>query len=408
MDTRTATHTTTALTLPTASDLKNELALADPQALTVGEGEDKEIEEAAEKFVVAVLAFDPNDPAQQNTRDANIAAVETLGGKTQQEASRRSAMLKQPIRSLAAKSDDGGEVARSLVELNMQVDELDPGKFDFEAGWFARLLGMIPGFGTPLKRYFIKFEQADTVIDAIVRSLKEGKEQLSRDNMTLVGDQKAMRSFTYRLEKTVKLGMLIDQRLNYALEREVEPGDSKVSFIQEELLFPLRQRIQDLQQQLAVNQQGVLAIELLVRNNKELIKGVDRAINVTVNMLTVAVTVALALANQKIVLEKIDAINKTTNRLIEETAARLKTQGAAIQKQAASTQLSMESLTRSFADINAALDDISTFRKESLPVMAENILAMDQMTSEAEDRIKQQEQGNQAAPSIELDFTGPV
>lgn len=403
------TRTSTAMALPAASDLKNELALVDPQALTITEGQDTEVEEAAERFVAAVLAFDPNDPQQQNARDANIAAVETLGGKTQQEAARRSAMLKQPIRSLAAKSDDGGEVARSLVELNMQVDELDPGKFDFEAGWFARTLGRLPGIGTPLQKYFTRFEQADTVIDAIIRSLKEGKAQLTRDNMTLVQDQKAMRGFTYRLEKTVKLGMRIDDRLNYALEREVEPGDdAKASFIQEELLFPLRQRIQDLQQQLAVNQQGVLAIELLVRNNKELIKGVDRAINVTVNMLTVAVTVALALANQKIVLDKIDAINKTTNRLIEETAARLKTQGAAIQKQAASTQLSMESLTKAFADVNAALDDISTFRKESLPVMAENILTMDQLTSEAENRIQQQEQGNQAAPSIELDFIEPA
>ncbi|MCI5131006.1 MAG: hypothetical protein D3904_05650 [Candidatus Electrothrix sp. EH2] len=66
----------------------------------------------------------------------------------------------------------------------------------------------------------------------------------------------------------------------------------------------------------------------------------------------------------------------------------------------------MESLTKAFADINAALDDISTFRKESLPVMADNILTMDQMTSEAEARIQQQEQGNQAAPTIELDFAG--
>ncbi|XOF32676.1 MAG: toxic anion resistance protein [Candidatus Electrothrix sp. YB6] len=402
------TRTTTAMTLPTASDLKNELALADPQALTVTEGQDTEVEEAAEKFVAAVLAFDPNDPAQQNAREDNIAAVETLGGKTQKEAAHRSAMLKQPIRSLASKSEDGGEVARSLVELNIQVEELDPGKFDFEAGWFARLLGWIPGIGTPLKRYFLKFEQSDTVIDAIVRSLKEGQAQLTRDNITLVQDQKAMRGFTFRLEKTIKLAMLIDQRLEYALEREVEPGDAKASFIQEELLFPLRQRIQDLQQQLAVNQQGVLAIELLVRNNKELIKGVDRAINVTVNMLSVAVTVALALANQKIVLEKIDAINKTTNKLIEENAARLKTQGAAIQKQAASTQLSMESLERAFADINAAMDDIATFRKNALPTMAENILGMEKMTAEAEARIQQQEQGNQAAPTIELDFTGAV
>ena len=403
MDTRT---NTAAMTLPTVSELKNELALTDPQSLTVTDGAEQDIEEAAEKFVVAVLTFNPDDPSQQDARDANIAAVETLGGKTQEEASRRSAMLKQPIRSLAAKSEDGGEVARSLVELNVQVDELDPGKFDLEAGWFARTLGRLPGIGTPLQKYFLKFEQADTVIDAIVRSLKEGKGQLSRDNMTLVQDQKAMRGFTYRLEKTIKLGMRIDDRLNYALEREVEPGDTKATFIKEELLFPLRQRIQDLQQQLAVNQQGVLAIELIVRNNKELIKGVDRAINVTVNMLSVAVTVALALANQKIVLEKIEAINKTTNRLIEETAARLKTQGAAIQKQAASTQLSMESLSRAFDDIHAALDDISTFRQNALPEMAKNILEMDQMNAAAEEQIRQQEQGNQAAPSIELDFTG--
>uniref|UniRef100_UPI0040565010 toxic anion resistance protein n=1 Tax=Candidatus Electrothrix sp. TaxID=2170559 RepID=UPI0040565010 len=176
------TRTTTAMTLPTASDLKNELALADPQALTVTEGQDPDVEEKAEKFVAAVLAFDPNDPAQQNVRDKKITEVETLGSKTQEEAARRSAMLKQPIRSLAAKSEDGGEVARSLVELNIQVEELDPGKFDFEAGWFARLLGWIPGIGTPLKRYFLKFEQSDTIIDAIVRALKEGQAQLSRDN----------------------------------------------------------------------------------------------------------------------------------------------------------------------------------------------------------------------------------
>jgi uncharacterized protein YaaN involved in tellurite resistance len=60
----------------------------------------------------------------------------------------------------------------------------------------------------------------------------------------------------------------------------------------------------DLQQQLVVNQQGVLSIDLIMRNNVELTRGVDRAINVTVSALQVAVTLALALANQRITLEK--------------------------------------------------------------------------------------------------------
>ncbi len=73
--------------------------------------------------------------------------------------------------------------------------------------------------------------------------------------------------------------------------------------MQNDLLFPLRQRIQDLQQQLPVNQQGLLTTELVIRNNRELIRGVNRALNVTVYALQVAATSALALANQKIVLE---------------------------------------------------------------------------------------------------------
>jgi uncharacterized protein YaaN involved in tellurite resistance len=392
------------LAVPDTAAIREELSLIDPASIGVPKEKDTELEKKAEEFVASILAFDPNSPEQAATRESNIAAIESLGSKTQKDAARRSAMLKQPIRALAAKSEDGGEVARSLVELNTQVDELDPGKFDFEAGWFARALGRIPGFGTPLQKYFTKFEQADTVIDAIIRSLEDGREQLQRDNTTLVMDQKSMRELTFRLQKTIELGKLIDQHLAYALEREVTAEDPRRGFIEEELLFPLRQRIVDLQQQLAVNQQGVLAVELIVRNNKELVKGVDRAVNVTVSALTIAVTVALGLANQKIVLDKVAAVNKTTSRLIEQTASQLKTQGVAIQKQAAGAQLNIESLTRAFADIRQALTDISTFRREALPAIASNILEMEKLTDAAEEQIQKMEQGNRAAPTITLDL----
>lgn len=398
-----AMEQTSLLNVPTETAVRDELSLGDPQSISVIPGVDPELEKNAEDFIARVMAYNPSDPAQLDHRETNIAAVESLGAKTQKEAAWRSAMLKQPIRSLAARSEDGGEVARSLVELNVQVEELDPGKFDFEPGWFGRVLGMIPGIGNPIKKYFIKFEEADTIIDAIIRSLNNGREQLKRDNSTLALDQKTMRMLTLRLRKTIQLGMIIDQRLNHILEREVGPEDPRHKFISEELLFPLRQRIVDLQQQLAVNQQGVLAVELIIRNNKELIKGVDRAINVTVNALTTAVTVALALANQKVVLDKIYAVNATTNRLIEQTAAQLKDQGVAIQKQAAGAQLSIESLAKAFNDIHQALDDIAAFRKKALPTMAQNILNMEQMTSDAEAKIRRMEQGNLVAPSIFLD-----
>ena len=77
----------------------------------------------------------------------------------------------------------------------------------------------------------------------------------------------------------------------------------------------------DLQQQLAVNQQGVLATALIIRNNRELVRGVDRAIDVTISALQVAVAVAMAVAHQKVVLDKVEALNRTTSDMIAGTAA---------------------------------------------------------------------------------------
>lgn len=385
---------------PDPTAIKADLNIVDSAAIHATPGESPEMDTKADEFVNALMQFKEGD---QTIRVNLKSSVEGVGYELQREAAKQSEMLKQPIGKLMERSQDGGEVAKTLIDLKMQVEELDPNRIDFESGWFTRALGALPGIGTPLKRYFSRYESAQTAISAIIRSLEQGREQLKRDNFTLEQDQKRMRDLTRRLEHAIKLAQLIDQKLEYRLEREIPPDDPRQKFIKEELLFVLRQRTMDLQQQLAVNQQGVLATEIIMRNNAELIRGVNRALNVTVSALQVAVTVALALANQKIVLDKIQALNQTTSNLIAGTAARLKTQGAEIHKQASSTTLDMESLKAAFADINAAMDDISTFRQKALPQMATTIMEMDKLTAAAEQSIKKMEQGNKARPSIQID-----
>ena len=380
---------TTSQLFADREQLRSELKLADPMQMTAEQAQqDPVIQEQADDIVARIL----NTDAQDGQATAEIkGAVESMGMALQKDASRRSAILKQPLTKLMNDSEDGGQVATSLIDLKMTVEDLDPAQVDLEAGFITRLLGYLPGVGTPLKRYFSRFENASTSIDAIINSLEAGREQLKRDNMILTDDQQAMRDLTKKLEKTVKLGQLIDKRLQDALDTELTQDSPNYKFISEELLFPLRQRIQDLQQQLIVNQQGYLTTEMIVRNNKELMRGVNRALHTTVSALQVGVTLALALANQKIVLEKVQAINETTENLIAGTAKRLRTQGAEIQKQASATTLNMDVLKQSFADITAALDDISTFRQNALPQMAENILELDNMATDAEKQIKKVE-----------------
>ena len=380
--------------------VRQELALIAPDSISAETTEDAELEDKARQFADALIDPDSSDFEAQ---DEMKAAINDMGRELQRKAGRQSKMLQQPIKDLSKHGEDGGPVANALVELKMEVEELDPNRFDFSAGWVTRMLGMIPGIGSAMKRYFSRYESAQTVIDAIIHSLEEGREQLKRDNVTLSEDQRGMRELSLKIERQVMLAQLLDQKLQYKLDREIPADSPKSRFVQEELIFPLRQRIMDLQQQLAVNQQGVISIEIIMRNNKELVRGVDRAINVTISALQVAVTVALALTNQKIVLDKINALSQTTSDLIAGTAATLKTQGTAIHTQASQSMLQMDSLKSAFADITSAMDEISRFRREALPKMAESILEFDQLTAQGEAAIERMEQAKQARPTLQID-----
>lgn len=345
---------------------------------------DKAIEDSANKIVQHLFAVDMKNDVAKATA---VQSVESMGLKLQQNASRRSQMLKQPIATLARNAEDGGPVAKSLLELRDQVEDLDPNSYDFSMSSVRRLLGSIPGVGTPIRRYFSKFQSSSGVIDNIVDSLEKGAEQLKRDNITLADDQKHFKESAEKLAQAVILGKLVDEKLVAQLN-ELLKEDPKYAFIEQELLFPLRQRIVDLQQQQAVAQQSVLIIEVIIRNNKELIRGVQRALNVTVNALSTAVTLALALENQRITLEKVKAVNQVTNDLIAGTAAKLRTQGVELHKQSSSTMLDMEVLKKAFQDINAALNDIEQFRSNALPGMKKNIEEMETANSSNAKRVE--------------------
>ena len=128
------------------------------------------------------------------------------------------------------------------------------------------------------------------------------------------------------------------------------------------MLFYVRQKHQDLLTQLAVSIQSYLAIDIIIKNNIELIKGVDRASTTTISALRTAVIVAQALGNQKLVLDQITALNTTTSDLIQRTSEMLRDNSAAIQQQAASATIGLPQLQAAFANIYATMDSIDTFK----------------------------------------------
>lgn len=150
----------------------------------------------------------------------------------------------------------------------------------------------------------------------------------------------------------------------------------------------------DFQQLLAVNQQGIIAMEVIRKNNLELIRAVDRAQSVTVTALRVAVTVAGALYNQKIVLEKVQMLNETTNQMIASTAKLLKEQGAAIQKESINANISPDTLKQAFSDTLSALNDITAYKTKALPQMERTIQEFYDIAREGERQLNSMEKSS--------------
>ena len=129
--------------------------------------------------------------------------------------------------------------------------------------------------------------------------------------------------------------------------------------------------------QLAVSVQGYLALDLIRRNNVELIKGVDRATTTTVSALRTAVIVAQALSDQKLVLDQITALNETTGDLIVSTSEMLKQQSADISKQASEATVDLAKLQKAFQNIYATMDEIDNFKVKALDSMSLTINSLE-------------------------------
>ncbi len=376
------------LSLPPIEDIAREVVPPQPEEAP----EDPQLAATADAFVRDALAAD--EAALHHQREA----VDSMGIELQRQAAWRSEMLQAPIRKLAHQGDEGGPVAQALLALRDKMVDLDPSRQKLSGEGLSRALAFIPGVGKPMQRYFQKYEKAQDALDAIIGDLQGGADMLRRDNLTLADDQQSLRAILVQLDRQVEIGRMIDRRLVREAASATLPAPRR-AFVEEELLFPLRQRIVDLQQQVAVSQQGVLALEVVIRNNRELIRGVDRAINVTVSALNVAVTVALGLANQRLVLDRVAALNQTTSALIAGTAQALRTQGVDIQTRAASTMLDMGQLEQAFADVLGAIDDLSRYRREALPKLDAQIDRLAALASQGEQAIHRMHEGNRAEPA---------
>lgn len=336
-----------------------------------------EIQKQAEKNAIAIFKSDFDNPSE---RQNILKPLDDFGLSTINRSQSRNKLLSTRFMDFEKGGKAAADVGDQLSELNTQMKDLDPSMLNFtKKGVFGNIFN-------PVRRYFNRYQKADAAIAHIIKSLETGSRTLQNDNTTLLAEESHLRDLTNKLMADIELGKMLDQAIEVQIRKtELEDVDSeKITFVREEILFPLRQRIMDMQQMIVVNQQGIVSLNVVRRNNKELIRGVDRGKNVTVTALRTGIMVASALYNQKIVIKKIQTLNETTESIIESTSKMLREQGSEIQKQSMETMISPEVLKSSFADAISAIEDISRYKEQALPKMQETINVFHEMAIEGQ------------------------
>ena len=352
------------------------------------------LDEKVDAFIDDLVSQDANSPEFGQRVDQ----LTNMGRKEIAEAAGHSnRFLDRPVRAM----DSDNKVGADLAQLRRTVEDLDPGK---RGNLLApkKLFGIIP-FGNKLRDYFDGYRSAQGHINSILGSLASGKDVLIKDNAAIDVERQNMWAAMGRLEQMIHISKTLDARLE-AKALELDSTDpAKAKAIRDSALFYIRQRTQDLLTQMAVTVQGYLALDLVKKNNVELVKGVDRASTTTVAALRTAVTVAQALAGQKLVLEQISALNTTTANMIDSTGEMLKNQTAQIHEQAASSTIPIETLQRAFQNIYDTMDSIDSFKAKALENMKATVNTLTNEVEKSKGYIARAEGQAQAASQARAD-----
>ena len=299
----TETETATKLKLDPPEALQPIAAAEAAGLVPLKSEETSELDKRVAQFVDELAALDSNSPEFGKKVDQLTA----MGRKEIAEAAGASnRFLDRPVKAI----DKDTGIGADLTELRRTVESLDPKE---SAPRPRKFLGIIP-FGNRVDRYFDKYRSSQTHISKILGSLANGKDELLMDNAAIDTERAGLWKTMHKLEQMIHISKSSTSSSRTRPTSSTRPSRPRPRRSARRALFYTRQRTTDLLTQMAVTVQGYLALDLVKKNNVELVKGVDRASTTTVSALRTAVTVAQAMTNQKLVLEQITALNTTTAR----------------------------------------------------------------------------------------------
>jgi uncharacterized protein YaaN involved in tellurite resistance len=267
------------------------------------------------RFVEALLHDDPHAEAFKVRRQWVLA----LG---REEVADAAGLMQGGLmqRHVAGLQDTAAHEA--LAGLRAQIEALDPDR-DGDLLQPRKLWGLIPLGGNRLDAYFRRHAQAVPLVQALVTQLYAARDGLQHDGVDIEAVRGKLWEAMHKLAAAAYFARTLDARLEGAVQALQACDPLRAKTLNEEALFYVRQRLQDIQTQQAVCVNGYLALDVLRKTGRELINGCTRVATTGLSALAVAQVVARATGHQAQVMDLLGGINASIGDLAAQTGRQL-------------------------------------------------------------------------------------
>ena len=165
-----------------------------------------ELQTKAEAFVAELAAMDITSPAFQQ----KVTSITSMGdGEMRSAASVSNRMLERPAAAMGkgGTGDAQTRVSSTLVDLRTTVTDLDPNRADLTG--VRKILKFLPG-GSAIDRYFAKYQSAQSHLNAIIKALDSGQDELRKDNAAIDTEKANMWAVMGKLTEYNELAGALD------------------------------------------------------------------------------------------------------------------------------------------------------------------------------------------------------
>ena len=260
------------------------------------------------------------------------------------------------------------ESAELIANLLGELHEVDID--DLEApGPVKRFLRKIPGVRklvTSVAQIKAKYDTIEKNIEGILDKLEAGRQIAIRDNNLLEKQFENNCDYVDQLEELIIAGKIKSEELEELLGKmKGNPEDYETYQISdiEEYKNSLDKRIHDLTILRFAFKESLTQIRIIQRTNLMSANNTEAQIALTVPLWKNQLSLAVALYNQKNVIDMSGKVADATNEIIAKNASMLKEQAIQVAEQNQRSVIDIETLRKSTADILATVEGVQKANK---------------------------------------------